>query len=90
MSEEKEEEPLTTGEMGRPFDERERSTSIDVTDKQMDWIFHYTLSKKIPYNDVVNSSDIQFIKDSQNYLEGFDIQVNDVVFAEAELSSIKK
>jgi hypothetical protein len=36
MSEEKEEEPLATGEMERPFDEREeRSTSIDVTDKQI-------------------------------------------------------
>jgi hypothetical protein len=37
MSEEKEEEPLATGEMERPFDEREeRSTSIDVTDTDFD------------------------------------------------------
>ena len=34
MSEEKEEEPLTTKEMERPFEEREEgSTSADVTDK---------------------------------------------------------
>jgi hypothetical protein len=36
MSEEKKEKPLATGEMESPFDEREeRSTSIDVTDKQI-------------------------------------------------------
>ena len=36
MSEEKEEEPLTTGEMDKPFEERgDGPTSIDVTDKQI-------------------------------------------------------
>jgi|GEM_PF-2012404 len=36
MSEENEEEPLTTGEMDKPFEEREEGpTSIDVTDKQI-------------------------------------------------------
>ncbi|MGI0042419.1 MAG: hypothetical protein ACRD47_01800 [Nitrososphaeraceae archaeon] len=36
MSEENAEKSLTTGEMDRPFEEREEgSTSIDVTDKQI-------------------------------------------------------
>jgi hypothetical protein len=36
MSEEKEEGPITTGELDKPFDEREEGfSSIDVTDKQI-------------------------------------------------------
>jgi hypothetical protein len=50
MSEEKEEEPLTTGEMDRPFEEREEgSTSIDVTDKQISiGEVPFTVQEEIP------------------------------------------
>lgn len=56
----------------------------------MDWNFHFILSKKISCKDIVNSSDIQFIRDFQNYLEGCDVQVNNADFAVAELTSKKK
>jgi hypothetical protein len=50
MSEEKKEKPLATGEMERPFDEREeRSTSIDVTDKQISiGEVPFTVQEEIP------------------------------------------
>lgn len=56
----------------------------------MDWIFHYVLSRKISCNYAVDGANIQFIKDSQNYLEGFNIQVNNAEFADAELIRRKK
>lgn len=56
----------------------------------MDWTFHYVLSRKISCDHAIDGANIYFIRDSQDYLEGFNLQVNDVDFAEAELIGRKK